>query len=103
MATRVHTPLVNRSLIAVLRLLLQLRRAEVMGDDMGMWIRLLGSRAEWLPTATGIVIFVVVVGYLLYLHFSRRGIRCREVGSVLYASLNPAPRSPRISMPMPVS
>ena len=73
MATRVHTPLVNRSLIAVLRLHLQLRRAEVMGDDMGVWIRLLGSRAEWVPTVTGIVIFVAVVAYLLYLHFTRRG------------------------------
>jgi hypothetical protein len=34
-----------------------------------IWLQ---NRPDWLPTATGVVIFVVVVGYLLYLHFSRR-------------------------------
>jgi hypothetical protein len=40
---------------------------------MGMWVRTLASRADWAPTAAGIVIGVGVVGFLLYLHFSRRG------------------------------
>jgi uncharacterized membrane protein len=40
---------------------------------MGIWVRTLASRADWVPTAAGIVIGVAVVGFLLYLHFSRRG------------------------------
>ena len=33
----------------------------------------LENRPDWLPTATAVVIFVAVVGYLLYLQFGRRG------------------------------
>jgi len=33
---------------------------------------LLAHRPDWLPTATATVIFVAVVGYLLYLQFIRR-------------------------------
>jgi hypothetical protein len=34
--------------------------------------RLIQNRPDWMPLAVGIVIFVTVVGYLLYFQFSRR-------------------------------